>query len=121
MDILQLRAKITKATRKKDGSISLAVSTVGEVSPEEFLLIDKGLNEAGHLLFSPNPSDPSNIPEEMVEDGQKSQSERLRAVIWHMWNQSGKKVEGMSSDEYYKKVTEIIINNLKGRLDGPKL
>ena len=117
METILLKAKAVRAARRKDGSVSLTVETVGEISPGTFMLIDSSLGVAGYVSLSPNPSDASNVPEERVEDGSKSQSQRMRGVIFVMWEQSAKKREGVGFEEYYRGVTEVFINHCKSRLD----
>lgn len=44
----------------------------------------------------------------------KTPSQRLRAVIFLLWEQSGKKVD---QDEYYEIVMEKIIEQMKSKLN----
>lgn len=115
MKPILLHAKITKATRKKDGNISLALQTVSEITPEELAGIDRSLEVAGYFSFTPNPASPANIPKEVVEDGSKSSGERLRAVLFVYYNQHEKR-HTMSFDEFYKQIMEVFITNIKDRL-----
>ena len=45
----------------------------------------------------------------------KTPSQKMRAVIFRLWEQSGKKVD---QDEYYEIVMEKLIEQLKSKLGG---
>ncbi len=106
-------AVITSLNSKADRSLGLRISTPELSSTQKAAFFDLQ-NVPGKLSFLP---DSDVAPDEVIVDRdlkQKSQSSRLRAVIFVLWKQQG-------SDEdfetFYKLETEKIIDQLKGRID----
>ena len=58
----------------------------------------------------------SIIDEEIVKDGKKikSQAQRLRAVLYRLWEQEKSNLE---FDAFYKERTDLIIEQIKNRLE----
>src|SRR5690242_11416195 len=98
MNTIIIPAKITRATRIKDG-VSLMVKTVGDVDSKQFGEIDALLNQAGYLLFGPQPADPQDIPQVPVSDMDKTPSERLRAVLF-VWYKNHPKKDSMDFEQF---------------------
>ncbi len=117
-DIL-LKAKVSKAARRVDGNIALTIITVGAVNSEEFLEIDKILDKPGNLFFSASPIDPNHVPDyKPIEEGDKTPSQRQRNIIYALYQHWPQK-DSTPFDDYYRRVMEVISNNLKDRLPEP--
>lgn len=106
--------------RRKDKSISLRFVT-GEKGSHEVMTIDELTDTYGWLYF--RPGEESLNPDEVEEldaleadlyDQPKSQSQRLRNVMYVRWQQLGSPGDFKS---YYKTETEKIINHYKSKLD----
>lgn len=61
--------------------------------------------------------DTLELPDQPLEENQKSISERMRAVLFLLWRQ---KESSESFNSYYEKQGEAIINQLKKRLPQKK-
>lgn len=100
-------------TFKSDKSVSLRFST-GELTSEEKVSISDYQLTQGWLLFSENPIQEEEIPKELAETGQKTSSQRLRAVIFLLWKQRGS--EGDFS-HFYASQMEHLIDLYKEKLE----
>ena len=119
MNEILLGAKIVKAARRVDGAISLTVLTVGEVSSEQFLDIDKSIGELGNFFFSQSPINPDQVPDyQPVENGDKTPAQRMRGTIYALYQHYPKK-SSTTFDDYYRQVMEVFNENLKSRLPAP--
>lgn len=117
MKTIQTSAIIEGIRAKKDRSLGLTVATPELNSQEKALFMDlQGVNVT--LLITPS-DEPK--PEEYKIDtdiNQKSQSERMRSVMFILWKQEieGTKNE-ISFQEYYRQQTDKIIEYLKGKIE----
>ena len=113
MKAILLNANITSITAKVDGSLGLRLNTA-ELKPEEKTLFFQLQNL--NLKLSMTPIDEEK-PEEVKIDtelNQKSQSTRIRNVLFILWKQNP---EGMEFEAYYKNKTEKYIESLKARIE----
>jgi len=106
-------------TRRKDRSVSLRFITQEKTS-SEIMDIDATLDQFGILYFrGEEKMNPDEI-EELdnidldVYDEPKSQSQRLRNVLYILWKQDGEKGD---FKKYYKQKTEEIIQHFKNKLE----
>lgn len=106
--------------RKKDRSISLRFVT-GEKGSHEVMEIDQLTDTYGWLYFrmgeeslSKDEVDELDALESDLYDQPKTQSQRLRGVLFKRWQQVGSPGE---FKQYYKTETEKIINHYKHKLD----
>ena len=110
MKQIKTQAIIEGIRSRKDRSIGLTVSTP-ELNPQEKALFFElqGINL--ELLIT--PQDDKDVEEFAVEADleQKSQSQRIRNVLFVLWKQDP---EGLEFPDYYKLKTEKYINQLKG-------
>ena len=94
--IIELPVTLDRSSRKKDRSVTLAFTTLFEVSNEDFSVIDTFHQEAGYLLFKKNAFTEEDIPDEDVEvDLSKSQSTQIRDALWVLYKAQG----GSGGDE----------------------
>lgn len=112
MKAIRTRAVISSIRSKVDGSLGLTVSTP-EMTNEEKVEFMGLQNVDLDVLFSPFSQDSEEL---MIVDrraGGKTPSERLRAVIYIYWEQSGKP---SSFEQYYASKMDVIINKIKDKL-----
>jgi len=106
-------AQLMGITLKVDRSASLRFTT-GELASEEKVEISNHQLNSGWLLFSENPIQEEEIPKELADTGQKTSSQRLRAVIYLLWKQRGS--EGDFS-HFYASQMEHLIDIYKQKLE----
>lgn len=111
-------AVLDRYARRKDRSVSITFST-GEKSSADVMNIDQLTDSYGYLYFK---AEESLTPDEVKEldnldtdlyDKPKTQSQRLRSVLYKTWEHHG---QGMEFKDYYKQETERIINHYKNKL-----
>jgi hypothetical protein len=111
-------AQLDRYNRRKDKSVSLTFITQ-EKSSSEIMDIDSMIDGFGYLYFRPEER---LSKEEIAEldkldtdlyDNPKSQSQRLRNVLYKNWEQEGSVGE---FKDYYKYHTEKIIRHYKDKL-----
>ena len=112
---IQLSAQFMGAIPKVDKSMSLRFITQ-ELSDEEKVLIMNYLGEQGWLLFQENSFTREDIPvDNAPTDEKKTPAQTLRSVIFLMFQQKGLPKEGF--ENYYRKIMEGIIDQVKAKLD----
>lgn len=86
-----------------------------ELSGDEVKLLADNFQGEGWLVFKPN-SDISlaEIPQDQAEPGTKSQSKRLRDVIFILWKQKGGKGD---FETFYRVYLEKLIEYTKSKLE----
>lgn len=104
---------------RKDKSLTIRFET-GEKSPEDVMQIHSMMDVYGYLLFSGQ----DRLTKEEVEkidnldtdlyDNPKTQSQRLRNVLYLNWKQEREGHEDFK--EYYKSKTDVIIEHFKNKL-----
>lgn len=113
MKAIQTKLVITRITAKVDGSISFGASTP-ELTAEEKVEFMNLQNMSIDALLT--PVDEPKAPQIKVAGdlNQKTPSQRLHAVLFILWDQSGRPGD---FDDFYKKEMERIINVVKGNLE----
>ena len=111
---VELPAILSGVSSRKDGSYSVKFDT-RELGQDAAMLFAQ-MNKEGWLLFAPNELTEADVPDEKADSmtGQKTQAQRLRGVIYRLWEQNGSKG---NSEEYYRSVMEGLIDQLKGKLE----
>jgi hypothetical protein len=114
--VIQLPVVFDGANRRKDRSLSLRLSTMQEVSNPEFAEIDKVVGRPGYLLFSENEFSEADIPlaDAPTERGDKTPSQRLRAILYRVWEKEGKRGD---YDLWYRAEMSRIMDAYKTELD----
>jgi hypothetical protein len=114
MKSIKTKAIIEGIRSRKDRSVGLTVSTP-ELNPQEKALFFElqGLNV--ELVIT--PSDIEKVEDYQVEAEleQKSQSVRMRNVLFILWKQEPK---GLEFSDFYKQQTEKLIEFLKGKIEA---
>jgi hypothetical protein len=115
MKSVQFPSQLTKLETRVDGSIKVVIETQ-ELNGRDMAELFAYRGQLGYTTFTPNPEKSISVPETIVEDNGKSPSQRLKNVLYVMWEQSGKKVDTFS--QYYDMQMERIINQIKDKLDN---
>jgi len=120
MKTFQLPAGLEGYRSLKDRTLKLTFET-GELTPEQMANIHYSLNKVGFLAFAPDPfatQELSALDALKVEynDTGKPPSQRLRAVLYRLWEQKNEGYEFFN--DYYLGRMEKLINHFKDKLDG---
>lgn len=116
--IFSIPATLTKLTSRADRSYKIEFVTQ-EMSATDVAAASSMLHSFGTLALVSNENAPDDVfsdietPEMVLEQGEKSPSSRLRAVLFVLWKQKG---TTNSFETFYKEWLEIIINQLKAKL-----
>ncbi len=103
----------------KDKSYKIVFES-NELTPEQVVGLNAGLGAFGYLAFKKDPfkqseKDMIDSLEVDFEDKKKSQGQRLRAVLYRLWEQTP---EGFDTfPKFYDHKTEQLINHFKDKLD----
>lgn len=118
MKTFQLPAQLEGYRSLKDRTLKLSFETQ-ELSPERMADIHYSLNKIGYLAFAPDPfttkeiNDLDSLKVEYDDTG-KPPSQRLRAVLYRLWEQSP---EGYKAfNDFYNSKMEGFITHLKSKL-----
>lgn len=111
--MLTVPAYLTGFSSLKDGGASIRFSTQ-ELSAEDFAQLSQAQNDFGYLAFKPNQVKQSDMPVEDALDTTKKPSQRLRAVLFVLWQQRGSQGD---FEVYYREQMEKLITVVKAKLD----
>lgn len=116
MNLLR-QVTLNRANRKADRSVSMTFTTQLEESSEGFMEIDTILNQSGILYFKPSgeltQQEIDEIEKTDIEVEGKSKSQRLRNVLYRLWEQSKTSV---NFNDFYSQRMEQLIEQIKERL-----
>jgi hypothetical protein len=118
MRTFQIPAGLEGYRSLKDRTLKLTFET-GEMSPEQMANIHYSLNKVGYLAFSPDPFATHELEEidklkVEFDDTGKPPSQRLRAVLYRLFEQSP---EGYDTfNDFYNAKMEKLINHFKEKL-----
>lgn len=104
------QATVSSITAKVDGSIGYKINTP-ELSSEEKTAIFDLQNQNVEVLIS--PIGVKEILKVKNDLNQKSQSSRIRSVLYILWEQDH---EDLNFEDYYKDKTEKYIEYLKAKI-----
>ena|SRR5690349_4538137 len=111
-----LAAIVENITTRKDRSVKLVIGTQ-ELSPNEAGTLFQYMNQLVSIYICPAAIDQREIEQiDKLEPelNNKSQSQRIRSVLYLLFQQSN---EGFKSfDEFYKSKTEMYIEHLKAKI-----
>jgi len=117
MSIILFNAEIAQVSTRKDRTVKIILESATEiVDPNELAsLFSLKANTVSVAIKESTFSqdDISAIPEPADPSVRKSESVRLRAVIWRWWEARGKQGD---STAFYKANMEQIINQIKEKL-----
>ena len=113
---LLLPVYVESVRTRKDKTIALTLSTQ-EISPSNAGELFRLLNALAYCYISPksvSQQEVDQVDKLDPEFGGKSQSQRLRNVLYKLYEQNS---EGFKDfNNYYHSKTEIIIENLKSQI-----
>lgn len=119
MKTFQIPAQLDSFRSMVDRGIKVTFVT-GELSPEQVANIQYSFQMVGFLAFSPNPFATHQLEEidklkvEFNDTG-KPPSQRLRAVLYRLFEQSP---EGYKTfNDFYMSKMEVLIEHFKSKLD----
>lgn len=107
---------LTSIKSKVDGSAVINFETP-ELEPEQagILWALRGIN--GYMCFAPNMVKEMEVPDvQPVEKGEKTPSQRLRAVLFVLHKQNEAKGSKEDADSLYKRYMEHFIDTVKKQL-----
>lgn len=115
--MLKIPSLITKVETTSDGGLRLRLETQ-ELTGEDKALVMDYHNKFGFFFFT-GETEKINEKDLLVEKlefpNQKTQSQRLRGVIFKLWEQNHAGFDNF--EMYYKAKTDKIIDWLKEKLD----
>ena len=120
MKTYQLPASLESYRSNLNQTIKLTFET-SEITPEVMANIHHSLYKVGFLAFAPDPFATQELHEidslkvEFTDTG-KPPSQRLRAVLYRLWEQKPEKYDVFN--DYYQAHMEKLINHFKNKLDG---
>lgn len=114
MSGFQVPVTLDSANRRKDRSVSYRLSSMTEISNQDFAETDKRVGAHGWLTFTEGEKAPDEVmvPTALPSEG-KSPSVRLRAVMHVWWVQQG---SAGDSETFYRTKMEAIISQIKDKL-----
>jgi len=108
---------LDKISRRKDKSVSILFLTDLEQTSEQFMELDRQLDQRGVLYFKPKglltTAEADELDAVDIELEGKTQSQRLRNVLYVLWQQTN---NGEDFKTFYKDKTEKIIEQIKNKL-----
>ena len=113
MDKVLIQALLDGVSHRKDGSLGIRFLTQ-EMSAQDKLKLIELLNSFGWVCFSPSEAEAVDIPETQPDDTRKSESQRLRAVLFLLYKQ-GEQLDTFAF--YYREKMEKFIEHIKGKLN----
>lgn len=115
-----------RANRKKDKSVSMTFITQLEQSTDDFMQIDKILNDSGVLYFKSSGNltieEVKALEDTEIEVEGKTKSQRLRNVLYVYWKQliDSKELDDVTPsqtfNDFYSHEMERIIEHYKNKL-----
>lgn len=119
MSLLILPAQLENYRSLKDKSLKITFET-NELDPQKLLGVAENLGQFGYLAFKQEPfkQDEQKMLDELetsYDDQKKTASQRLRAVLYRMWQKDNEGFD--SSVRHYEHHMEKILNHFKSKLD----
>jgi len=118
--LFQIPAECVKVLSKANRSIRLIYDSQENLTDEAMVALMKQLQKFGWLCFLPGEEQikAEEIPDvslpKRMEDGDISPAQRMRNVLFRIWEQKGKPTT--TFEEYYRSSMEKYISQLKERL-----
>ena len=99
---------------KQSGRMLFITFEVSELQNPDVARIALHGEQYGWLLFNEDRDSEENVSlPKLPRSGRKTQAERLRAVLYLLWEQSDKK---LNSDDFCSEELDRIIEHYKGKL-----
>lgn len=118
-DILIIPGFLCAEQRLKDGTRKISIETQ-ELNPEQVIKLDQSFQKFGYWAFKEEPFRKDEMSaldglEADLDDGKKSQGQRIRGVLYLLWQKDKEGYEDFNL--YYRFKTEKYISYLKKLLD----
>lgn len=107
---------ITACSTRADGSIGLRLSTP-ELKPEEKTVFFELQGQQLKMLLQPDANGPLEMKEVKNAFEHKTPGQRLRAVLFILWKQSGAQGD---FEDFYRRQMEKLIDYVKTKLEPEK-
>ena len=114
--MFQTASQIEKIETRSDNTIKLTIGTQ-EITSDQASKLFELKQKLGFFFFAEKPIsvDDIDIPDFVSEfKGDKTPGQRLRAVLYVLWEQKGK--QG-TADDFYKQQVERFIDAVKEKLE----
>jgi hypothetical protein len=99
---------------KQSGRMLLITFEVSELTNPDVARIALHGEQYGWLFFNEDRESEENVSlPKLPRSGRKTQAERMRAVLYLLWEQSDRK---LNSDDYYSQEMDRMIEELKAKL-----
>lgn len=120
MKTYQIAATLTRFASTPDRGLRITFETCRELNLETSANLQNSLNKIGVLAFSPDPFTTQQLEEidkikVDYDDSGKPPSQRLRAVLYRLWEQVPEGYK--TSNDHYLAKMEQIIEHFKGKLE----
>ncbi len=114
---VKLPAIFSGIQSKVDGSYKLTFNTRELAGDDAAVLLGMANKEAWVLVAPDDSLDAVDVPKARPDagTGQKTPGQRLRAVLFILWQQSGKPGD---FEDFYRQKLERLIEQYKAKLDG---
>lgn len=110
---VQFGAVVDSLATKKDGSIKVVIETQELHGNDIAELLEYRLKPV-YVTLTESAVDEVEVPDEPVEKGRKTQAQRLRGVIYRVWESKGSKED---PEDFYRRTMEKLIEMYKEKLD----
>lgn len=114
MKAVQFPALLDSISTRKDRSLKIILSTQ-EMNESDMAELFSYRDKLGYTTFTPAPETHIDVPDAPVDSGKKSQAQRIRNVIYVLWEQSYK-AQYPDEDVFYIWYTNRIIDDIKSKL-----
>lgn len=114
--MIKIPSTISKVETLSDGTIRLKVDCQ-ELQGQDGAEILKLYRKLGVFVFSESDiseEDLKDLPEVKVEQGEKTPGQRLRGVLYRLWEQTK---TGKSFDEFYRDYMSALCEKIKEQLN----
>ena len=115
MRTFQIAAQLTGISTRADNSIGMRFTTCKEVlDKDELVTLFSYNHQIGYLLFRENAFNDEDIPAGDAQDDRKTPSQRLRGVLYRVFETTGKPKGEFN--QWYLNEMERIIDHYKDKL-----
>lgn len=115
MNKFTLPVSFDSANRRRDKSVRLSFTSTLELSTDDFMVIDRELQQTGWIVFSPNEIIDTDIPVDDAPTDLKSPSKRLQGILYAYHMQ--KDGDPAKFRTFYESTIEKYISKIKEQLD----
>jgi len=115
MKAIQFPALLDGVSTKKDRSLKVVLSTQ-EMNESDMAELFKYRDTIGYVTFTTAPEAHVEVPEAPIETDTKSPSQRLRSVLYVLWEQKYK-TQYQDYDIFYIWYMNRIIDQIKEKLE----